>query len=88
MVDDNWLDNPGGAVVMDTAAVSSTVISTLKLLYGQRDEQGTLVMPNNWAIDNPDTFANFFTPEAAYVPRRLNYEEAAEVIEVEEADEE
>jgi hypothetical protein len=25
---------------------------------------------------------------AAYVPRRLNYEEAAEVIEVEEADEE
>jgi hypothetical protein len=102
MVDDNWLDNPGGAVVMDTAAVSSTVISTLKLLHGQRDEQGTLVMPNNWAVDNPDTFANFFTPEnmtfaiaaevganlAAYVPRRLNYEEAAEVIEVEEADEE
>ena len=102
MVDDNWLDNPGGQVNMDTATVSSTVISTLKLLHGEKDNQGTLKLPANWAVDNPVTFGHFFTPAnmtfaiaaevganlAAFMPRRLNYEEDAEVIEIEEAVEE
>ena len=98
MVDDNWLDNPGGPVKMDTVTISSTVLSTLKLLYGVHDDQGILKLPTNWAIENPLTFANFFTPEnmtftiaaevganlAAFMPRRLNFEEEAEVIEIEE----
>ena len=101
MVDDNWLDNPGGPVNMDTAAVSTTVLSTLKLLYGQHDDQGVLKLPANWAVDNAEMFGHFFTPEnmtfaiaaevganlAAFMPRRLNFEEDAEVFEVEEADE-
>jgi hypothetical protein len=102
MVDDNWLDNPGGPVNMDTAAVSSTVLSTLKLLYGQHDDQAILKLPANWAIENPETFGHFFTPGnmtfaiaaevganlATFLPRRLNFEEEAEVVEIEEADEE
>jgi hypothetical protein len=103
MVDDNWLENPGGPVTMDTACVSSTVLSTLKLLYGVHDDQGVLSLPANWAIENPQTFRNFFTPAqttfaiaaevganlAAFVPgRHLDFEEDAEVVEVEDADEE
>jgi hypothetical protein len=102
MVDNNWMDNPGGPVKMDTAVVSSTVLSTLKLLYGEHDDQGTLKLPANWAINNAETFGNFFTPEkmtfaiaaevganlAAFMPRRLNFEEEAEAFSVEEADEE
>jgi hypothetical protein len=42
MVDDNWLDNPGGPVTMDTAVVSSTLLSALKLLHDEHDEQGVL----------------------------------------------
>jgi hypothetical protein len=102
MVDDNWLDNPGGPINMDKQAISSTVLSTLKFLYGQNDDQGVLKLPPNWAIDNPETFSHFFTPEnmtfaiaaevganlARFMPRRLNFEEDAEVVEIEENDEE
>jgi hypothetical protein len=99
-----WLENPGGPVTMDTACVSSTVLSTLKLLHGVHDDQGVLSLPANWAVENPETFRNFFTPErttfaiaaeviganlAAFVPgRRLDFEEDAEVVEVKDADEE
>jgi hypothetical protein len=102
MVDNNnWLDNPGGPVNMDAAAVSSTVLLLLKLLHGQHDDQGSLKLPNSWAIDNAETFWNFFnaanmtfviaaevgTNLAAFMPRRLNFEEDADVIEIEEAEE-
>jgi hypothetical protein len=102
MVDDNWLNNPGGPVNMDTAAISSTVLSTLKLLYGQHDDQGILKLPSNWAIENAETFGHFFTAAnmtfaiaaevganlADFMPRRLNFEEDAEVVEIEQEDEE
>jgi hypothetical protein len=59
-------------------------------------------LPANWAIENPETFGHFFTPGnmtfaiaaevganlATFMPRRLNFEEEAEVVEIEEADEE
>jgi hypothetical protein len=82
---------------MDTAIVNSTVLSTLKLLYGQHDDQGVLSLPANCAVENPETLGNFFTPEhmtlaiaaevvanmaAFIIPRRLNFEDDAEVIKV------
>jgi hypothetical protein len=49
-------------VVMDTVATSQTVIATVKMLYGEPDDQGALHLSQHWAVENPALFANFFTP--------------------------
>jgi hypothetical protein len=47
---------------MDTVATSQTVVATLKMLYGEPDDQGVLQLSQHWAVENPALFADFFTP--------------------------
>jgi hypothetical protein len=99
IVDESFLVNKEPAV-MDTVATSQTVITTLKMLYGEPDDQGVLQLSQPWAVENPALFASFFTPAnmtfaiaaeaganlATFMPsRRLDFEDSDAADEVESA---
>ena len=55
--------NPDGPVVMDTVCTSKACIATAKLLYGEKNDNDILSLPQDWALKNPEQYLRFFTPE-------------------------
>ena len=78
LVADNWLVNPDGPVVMDSVCTSKACIAAAKLLYGVTNDNDVLTLPQDWALNSPEDYLMFFTPEnmtfniAAEVGANLN----------------